>query len=98
MQDKTLSDGKVPGTGSSAKRPYAKIPPSTLVSSASRGDPKEKHLAEPFSSPAKWEKGSAGLLAPPAPKSSTRAGTPWPIDIKFKREKLSCPIPTTGRR
>ncbi|KAL0309109.1 UNVERIFIED_CONTAM: hypothetical protein Sradi_5853200 [Sesamum radiatum] len=62
---------------------------STLVSSTSAGDPKDKHKAEPISTPAKKAKVFTSSLAPPAPKLSMRTGLPRPADVKIKREKLS---------
>ncbi|KAL0440049.1 UNVERIFIED_CONTAM: hypothetical protein Slati_2487900, partial [Sesamum latifolium] len=50
--DKALCEGKIPGTGSSSKRPSANSL-STPASSASTGDPKGKRQAKPVSTPVK---------------------------------------------
>ncbi|KAL0286733.1 UNVERIFIED_CONTAM: hypothetical protein Sangu_2722200 [Sesamum angustifolium] len=76
LQDKALSENKVLEVCSSAKRPLAKSPPSTLTSSVSTKDPKGRHQVDPLSTPAKRAKGSVGSLAPFAFKLALRAGTP----------------------
>ncbi|KAL0434294.1 UNVERIFIED_CONTAM: hypothetical protein Slati_2763700 [Sesamum latifolium] len=88
LQDKALSEGKVPGTGSSSERPSAKTHYSTPASSASTADPKGKRQAKSVSTFVKLAKVSTGPLAPLAPKPSTCAGTPRLANKKIKREKL----------
>ncbi|KAL0401824.1 UNVERIFIED_CONTAM: hypothetical protein Slati_4212300 [Sesamum latifolium] len=55
--------------------------------SASMGYPKGKRQADPLSTRAKRAKGLSGSLSLPAPKPSSRVGTPRPADVKINREK-----------